>query len=26
MVDFSDEPPHSFGSCPQGHWRVIDMG
>ena len=25
-VDYSDEPPHAFGMCPQAHWRVIDMG
>lgn len=25
-VEYSDEPPVSFGICPQGHGRVIDMG
>jgi len=24
-VEYSDEPPVSFGICPQGHGRVIDM-
>ena len=25
-VEYSDEPPVCFGTCPQGHGRVIDMG
>jgi hypothetical protein len=25
-VEYSDEAPRSFGTCPRGHGRVIDMG
>jgi len=25
-VEYSDDPPRSFGTCPMGHGHVIDMG
>jgi hypothetical protein len=25
-VEYSDEPPRSFGTCREGHGHVIDMG